>query len=126
QIVTRSYGISGPTWLAGYLASLAAIVGCAALAWARPTAPSASRARWFLLVAGLAATLGTVAIPEIVGLAFLVGQRIPVIGMLLACALGGGAVTALPRLARLGVAVAVGLAVVASGADIMGQAARVD
>src|SRR5262249_24695424 len=72
----------------------------------------------------LLGTLGSVAAPEVVGLAFLVGQRIPILGMVLLCVLGAGALASLRPIGRAALALAMGLALAASIAHIRGQARR--
>ena len=82
HIACRTYGIPNAMTLLAYLPHLALLAaGVALLAWRRPLAPGARR---LLLLGAGVLTLGTVAAPDSLGRAYLLGSRPALAGMCLA------------------------------------------
>jgi hypothetical protein len=78
HIVSRSYGIPGPASLGLYLPHVALLAVGAVWLAARP---GRLESRWLVLLGTAAFTLGSVAFPEKVGMAMLLGPRANVIGL---------------------------------------------
>jgi len=140
HVVTRSYGVTGPGVLPYYLPLMIAVVGLAGVGTVaafrrrrvaeedpRGVTTTATRRAWlFVLSAGIVASVGTVAVPETVGLAFLTGQRIPIIGFALLTAAAGAMASRLATPLCLAALSTVVLAQSSAGSEIVHRARQVE